>query len=105
MARARHAVIALFAVLALLVAVQPISARAAGCPLDSAMTMPRMHHHSNVPAPMSPGAQYCPVCLGVLPPLPAVEAHVLPPVALIVGEPRMLFGIDPALDPPPPRGA
>jgi len=54
---------------------------------------------------MSRDVQNCPVCLGVLPSLPVVDPHVLPPVALVAGQAHALFGIDPALDPPPPRGA
>ena|SRR5690242_15701458 len=104
MARVRHAVIALLALLGLLVAVQPISARAGGCPLDSVMAMP-MHHHSNAPTPMSRDVQNCPVCLGVLPSLPRIEQHVLPPVAIVASPPHALLGIDLGLDPPPPRGA
>jgi len=100
----RHAVIALLAMLGLLVAIQPTSARAA-CPMDAPATIPMMHHHSNAPVPMSRDAQNCPVCLGVLPPLPVIEPHVLPPLTLVAGQAHALFGIDPALDPPPPRGA
>src|SRR5690348_12644129 len=102
MARVRHAVMALLTVLGLLVAIQPTSVRA-GCPLDSAMATSMMHHHSNAPAPTGRAAQNCPVCLGVLPSLPMVEDHVLPPVSVVAVEPRTLLGIDPVLDPPPPR--
>jgi len=105
MARIRHTVIALLATLGLLLAVQPIGAQAAACSMDEAAAMP-MHRHSNAPAPMSSsGVQYCPACLAVLPSLPIIEPHVLPPVALVAAQPHRLLGIDPALDPPPPRGA
>jgi len=104
MRRFRHAVIALLAMLGLLVAIQPTIARAA-CPMDPPATMPMMHHHSNAPVPMSRDVQNCPVCLGVLPSLPVIEPRVLPPVTLVAGRAHALFVIDPALDPPPPRGA
>lgn len=104
MARVRHTLMALLALLGLLVAIQPTSARAE-CPADSVTSMPMMHHQSGTPAPMSRDLQNCPVCLGVLPALPLIEPHVLPPVALHGGQPHVLLGIDPAIDPPPPRGA
>ena len=106
MAVARHWLLSLLALLGLLVAIQPASARA-DCPLDSmpAAAMPMMHHHSGSSAPMSRDLQNCPACLGVLPLLPAIEPHVLLPAAVVAGQPLALSGIDPALDPPPPRGA
>ena len=101
MARVRHALISLLALLGLLVAIQPTSARVT-CAMEAVATM---HHHNSAPAPAPPSQQYCPVCLGVLPTLPVVEPHVLPPVAQFASQPHTLLGIDPALDPPPPRGA
>jgi hypothetical protein len=107
MAGIRQRLVTLLALIGLLVAVQPASARAGACPLDSAATaaMPMMHHHSGSPSPMNRDVQNCPACLCVLPSLPVIERHVLPPVALVAGQALELSGIDPALDPPPPRGA
>ena len=102
MGRVRHALIGLLALLGLLVAIQPTSARAT-CAMDAVATMPMMHHHGSTPAPISRDIQNCPACLAVLPSLPVVERHVLPPVAHFAGLPHTLRGIDPSLDPPPPR--
>jgi hypothetical protein len=104
MGHVRHTLIALLALLGLMVATQPISARAT-CTMDAIAAMPTMNHHSRTPVPMNHEAQTCPVCFGVLPSLPVIEPHVLPPVALFAGLPHTLSGIDPALDPPPPRAA
>lgn len=100
MARVRHTLLTLLALLGVLVAIQPTSARVA-CPIDTVATMPMMHHHS--PAPAS--QLNCPVCLGVLASLPIVEPHLLLPATLFIAQPHTLLGIDPSLDPPPPRGA
>jgi len=99
--------VTLLALIGLVIAVQPASARAAVCLMDSmpTATMPMMHHHSGTPSPMSRDIQNCPACLCVLPSLPVIERHVLPPVALVAAQPLALLGIDPALDPPPPRRA
>jgi hypothetical protein len=104
MARVRHTLISLLALLGLLVAIQPTSARAT-CAMDEVVAMPTMHHHNSPSAPMGRDAQNCPACLGVLPSLPVVEPRVLPPVAQFASQPHTLLGIDPALDPPPPRSA
>ena len=106
----RHALSVLLAIVALFTALAWTS-EALACPASTMVTAsaPVMHYHADgcpKPAPVSHREQICgPVCLGVLPALPAiapvVQLHARV-YALIL--PR-LAGIDPALDPPPPRAA
>lgn len=101
MARARHLLLALLAVIGL--SVMPMAKASPACPLEAATaSMPMMHHHG----PSAPATDNsCPACLAVLASLPMDEGHVLRPAALSGGLAVQLSGIDPGLDPPPPRPA
>ena len=85
----------------------------------SSMTMPPHHmaHKSihpaaithkaptSAPAPGSPGGPRldCAACMAVLPNFPSMAPHELMPFVPQAQTFEPLFGIDPALDPPPPR--
>ena len=101
MARARHMLLALLAVIGIF-SLLPMAGASAACPTDTMASMPTMHHHGQS-APM--GRDACPACIAVLPSLPTIETNALPPVAVSDSQGRQLFGIDPGLDPPPPRAA
>src|SRR5262249_33654722 len=85
------------------------SAEALACPLDEAIAAPASapsHDDGCMPqAPAREAPAPCAVCLAVLPALPAIAAHAPPPFAPFVAQLKALHGIDPALDPPPPRAA
>jgi hypothetical protein len=102
MAGARHFVVALLAVLGLLAAVPPTSDRAS-CTMQPS-TMMTMHHQHRAPSPAGPEIS-CAACIGILPSLSLAERHVVTPAAQFDGQHRPLSGIDPAIDPPPPRAA
>jgi len=112
MVRVRLLLIVLLAVLGLAFELG-WTATAFACPLDTLVTKPVAHddgcgHASQPakPAPMSHDGQLCiAACVAVLPALPLIAPHVLPPVALFSAQPQALRGIDPALDPTPPRAA
>src|SRR4051812_11315765 len=99
MARARQMMLALLAVIGIF-SLLPMAGASAACPSDTMASMPMMHHHGQS-APM--GRDVCSTCMAVLPSLPTIEDHPLPSVALPVGLGHQLVGIDPGLDPPPPR--
>ena len=108
MAGFRHVPLAFLAVVGLFSI--RLSSESAACPLQPQDSMHAMHHvDGGHPMPMSQplnhDPQICAACLAVLPPLPPTETHILPPVALFSGKGRHLSGIDPSLDPPPPRAA
>lgn len=103
----RHLLSVLLAVAAILSASEWSSASPA-CPIDTArqtMAMPGHHHHmSSQPGPASTDPRTdCAACLAVLGSLPSVEPHEFLPFAPFAQAFRPLSGIDPALDPPPPR--
>ena len=105
MARVRHMLLSLLAILGLLTALGWTSA-AAGCPLEPQAAMRMMHHSHHAPAaPMGRDVQACPACLAVLAVPAPVQVHAARPFAPLIAKLRPLFGIDPTLDPPPPRGA
>ena len=99
MAAARNKLVALLAVLGLLMVVLPAAGRA-NCPMKVSM----MHHQQRAPAPMNRDLP-CTACTAVLPLLSLIEGLVRSPVAQFTDRPGSLYGINPALDPPPPRGA
>ena len=72
------------------------------CP-DAGASMPFMHHHQGQQAPASADTSFCSACTAVLPSLPLIRSHVLPPVAVLEDGTAMLAGIHVGLDPPPPR--
>ena len=73
------------------------------CPEANAH-MPMMHHHHGQQPPASDSdTSFCSGCTAVLPPLPLIRSHVLPPVALFQVGIDALSGIHVGLDPPPPR--
>lgn len=100
MAVARHKLVPFLAVLGLLMAIAPTTGRA-NCPMKASMMM---HHPQRTPAPIG-GDLPCAACTAVLPSLSLIEGLVQPSVAQFAGQQGSLFGINPALDPPPPRGA
>lgn len=102
MARARHLLLALLAVIGVL-SVMPMAKASPACPLEAATaSMPMMHHHGSS-APATDNS--CPACLAVLASLPKDEGRALAPAALSASLAEQLSGIDPGLDPPPPRPA
>src|SRR3954452_2485889 len=102
MAQVRHMLIALLAVIGLLTV--PGTTAGAACPQSAPAAMPMMHHMQHgQPAPMNHEQQACPACLAVMPSLPPVAPFILSPLPLISGSFQSLAGIDPGLDPPPPR--
>jgi hypothetical protein len=100
MRRARHLLLVLLAVIGL-ASVTALSVSYA-CP-QAAAAMPFMHHHHGQPATGNADTSFCSACTAVLPSLPLIRSHVLPPVALFRGEGAILSGIHVGLDPPPPR--
>ena len=106
MTRIRHALSVLIAIAALLSTLGWSSQAIAACPMDSpamAMNGHSMHRHGGeTPAGTDVGPN-CAACLAVLPaPAPAGVAP-LPPFAQFLTALSPLSGVDPALDPPPPR--
>ena len=99
MAAALHKVVALLAALGLLMVVPPSDARA-NCPMKASM----MHHQQRTPTPMSRDLQ-CTACTAVLPSLSLIEGLLQSPAADFAERHGSLLGINPALDPPPPRDA
>jgi len=97
MRRARL-VLALLAVIGLLSFV-PLTSASATCPLQPSMHM--MHHGHPSPAPMKNAD--CAACMAVLPSLAVAESQTPLPSVSFQAQLISLFGIDPALDPPPPR--
>jgi hypothetical protein len=63
----------------------------------------RAHHQGSTPT--NHDAQLCATCVAVLPALQVPAAQPDPPFAAYVSPVTPLSGFDPALDPPPPRGA
>lgn len=99
MARARHMLLAMLAVIGIF-SLLPMAGASAACPSDTTVSMPTMHHHGQA-APM--GREACPACIAVLPSLPTIEGHPVPPADLSGGQGHQLVGTNPGLDPPPPR--
>lgn len=106
MARLRHLLLSFLAVVALCSALSMASASVA-CPMEPQASTPMPHHDDGCGqrAPVSYALQPCALCLGVLPSLAVLEPHAPPrfvPAMVLI---RPLSGVDPALDPPPPRAA
>jgi hypothetical protein len=86
---------------------------ALACPSSSAAAAPmvRMHGCDHAPAPAKPrpashDGQICAsLCFGVLLPLAQMEPHVAIAIAPLIDPLQPLSGIDPGLDPPPPRAS
>lgn len=111
MPRAHRLLLSLLAALGLL-ATLGWNATALACPLDSAAAMTNAHGDGcgHAPAPArspQPGnpAQLCAVCIAVIPPPMQIAAATPPPPAPSVSSHQSLSGVDPGLDPPPPRAA
>ena len=109
MSRARHLAVSLLAVLGLFTALGW-----SGASLAAPMDAPAMAHrdscgHAIGPAsrhrPMSLADEMCATCCAVLPPLARVLPAALPLLAPAQARLQPLSGIDPGLDPPPPRTA
>lgn len=107
----RHTLSVFLAVAALLTALTWTST-ALACPSEAMIVaQPMAHHHhagdkDGCAAPARHRAVVCgPVCLGVLPALPAVEQLAEPHEMIYALSLPALDGIDPLLDPPPPRAA
>ena len=104
----RHLLSVLLAVAAILSA-SGWSSGSPACPIETAhqtaMTMPGHHHHmTSRPAPASTDPRLdCAACLAVLGSLPSVEPHEFLPFVPFAQAFQPLSGIDPALDPAPPR--
>lgn len=101
MRRARHILLVVLAVFGL------ASLSAVGvsyaCP-EVGTHMPMMHRHHGGQSPASADdTSFCSACTAVLPSLPLIRSHVLPPVALFQNGIDVLSGIHVGLDPPPPR--
>jgi hypothetical protein len=82
--------------------------------MPSHQSQHQQHHMAlrhRAPAPASgPGGSAaprmdCAACIAVLPPFPSVGSHDLMPFMRTAQSFEPLFGIVPALDPPPPRPA
>lgn len=106
MTRVRHALSVLVAIAAMLSALGWSNQALASCPMDApAMSGHAMHHHG-APAPAKADVgPNCAACLAVLPVPGIVGAEALTPFPPDPAQLNSLSGIDPALDPPPPRGA
>lgn len=110
----RHRLSALVALAALLSALGWSNSALAACPMDapvqahmSAMAGHAMNHHrrGNPPPAKADVAANCAACLAVLPALAAALAQPAGPFLPLLFELSPLAGIDPALDPPPPRNS
>ena len=108
MPRIRRMLLSLLAVIGL-VSTLGWDATAMACPLDTVVTA---HSdgcdHSPAPAkPQLPGhpVQLCAACIAILPLPMQIAANAPPPVAPAISRLRPLSGVDPGLDPPPPRAA
>jgi hypothetical protein len=104
----RQSILALLAAIGLLFANAP---SVAACPRSAAAvhpmmarTMMMMHHHRQ-PTPFDRDSPQCAACLAVLPSLTAAAPQPRLPFAAFASPFHPLSGIDPALDPPPPRAA
>jgi len=103
MTRVRHALSVLVALAAMLSALGWSNQALASCPMG-AVAMSGMHHHgSPVPAKADVGPN-CAACLAVLPVVAPVGAEATPRFEPFEIELSFVSGIDPALEPPPPRG-
>lgn len=101
----RHALLVIVAVLGLLTT-NGWAGAAAACPAEPAVQMPMQHDAGckrGVPADHS--VQLCAVCLAVLPAPAAVGARAPLLFIPVAAQLEPLSGINPALDPPPPRAS
>jgi hypothetical protein len=111
MAHLRRSLISLLAVLGLLSALSSSSATLAAPAINAAMAPPGTHMdacgHGSMPnAPVNHDYQNCAtMCCAVLSPAGTIAPQLLLPYAPTVAAPEPLSGIDPGLDPPPPRRA
>ena|SRR5437764_15242643 len=109
MERARYLAVSLLVTLGLLSALGWSGASLAAAPFgpsaanqahgDGCREMAPAHHRG----PMSFTDELCATCCAVLPPLAQVPHQAPAPVALVQTMLQPLSGIDPGLDPPPPR--
>jgi hypothetical protein len=101
----RHAVLVILAVFGLLTTIAWAGA-AAACPAEPSVSTP-MHHHNGCEqgVPTDHSVQLCAVCLAVLPSPAVAQTHAVLPFTPVASRLEPLSGIDPALDPPPPRAA
>jgi hypothetical protein len=105
MAGVRHMLLVILAVTGLVSALGAAGA-AAACPAPPPISMPAAHDDGcGHRAPVSHEVLNCAACIAVLPSLGRVEAPVPPRLEAVTESLRSLSGTDPALDPPPPRGA
>ncbi|MFL6764140.1 MAG: hypothetical protein ACJ8FO_02970 [Sphingomicrobium sp.] len=107
MPRARHLAVSLLTVLGLLSALGWSGASLA-VPMDSPAVM-AMAHGDGCDGAMTPPAgheqELCATCCAVLPPLLRIAGPLPIPATPLLGRLQPLWGIDPGLDPPPPRAA
>ena len=111
MAPARHILLSIITVLGLLSALA-WDGTSLACPSASVTASPMMPvngcGHAPMPAKRRTGShdgQICSsLCFGMLPPIARLEPHAPIAFAPLVLRLEPLFGIDPRLDPPPPRG-
>ncbi len=107
MANVREITLSLLALLGLLVSFTPASASLASpAPAAMPMSMAQGSGCDRRSMPAGHEAQRCAtLCCAVLPSLPSIEAR--PPLAFapVLGRLQPLSGINPGLDPPPPRAA
>jgi len=110
MRRARHSAVSLLVVLGLLSALAWSGASLAAAPFGPPVAgqthahgcgdaMAAAHHRG----PMSLAGELCATCCAVLPPLARVAHQTPVPTALAQTMLQPLSGVDPGLDPPPPR--
>jgi hypothetical protein len=108
MARIRPMLLSVIAVLALLTPLA-FAGSVWACPLNTVVTQPSIHAHGCRHAPAKPipvnhdGPMCTAVCIGVLPAPMQFAAARFVPVAPLLARLSSLSGIDPGLDPPPPR--
>jgi len=89
------------------------NATAMACPIDTARAAASAAQgdgcgHAPAPSKSQPPAnsvQLCAACIAVLPRPMQIAANEAPPVAPSISTLQPLSGVDPGLDPPPPRDA
>lgn len=107
MERVRHTLLVMLAILGLLSALS-VSSAAVACPYAPA-ALPAQHHggcgHDAPASQPNQSAPLCAACIAVLPSLATPGPQKPAPFSPFAARLQSLSGIDPALDPPPPRAA
>ena len=80
-----------------------VPSQSGACPAQPSAMVGMMHHHHGQKAPTVSDA--CTACLAVMPDLIERGAHDTSAFPAFTVQLTSLSGIDPTLDPPPPRGS